>query len=134
MRKLFVLLTALLLPLFAFEMNWEGYNMTILPGSAEYVGDSHYWIIDGARRTESNVFMVFAEWQPYDCGEFTQSYYSIDNPNVVSGTTSLFYHYNWGWGSGNGNGWYYSGVTQPTNSSWNFKYGRENLFIYPQEN
>lgn len=49
MRKLFVLLTALLLPLFAFEMNWEGYNMTILPGSAEYIGDSHYWVADGGR-------------------------------------------------------------------------------------
>ena len=121
MRKFFVLLTALLLPLFAFEMNWEGYNMTILAGSAEYVGDSHSWIIDGARRTESNVFMVFAEWQPYDCGEFTQSYYSIDNPNVVSGTTSLFYHYNWGWG-GLDDGWY-------AFNSNHYPYSRQNFFI-----
>lgn len=96
-------------------------NLSILPGSAEYIGDSHYWVADGARVTESDVFMVFAEWQPYDCGEFTQSYYSIDNPNVVSGTTSLFYHYNWGWG-GLDDGWY-------AFNSNHYPYSRQNFFI-----
>ena len=96
-------------------------NLSFLPGSAEYIGNSHYWVADGARRTESNVFMVFAEWQPYDCGEFTQSYYSIDNPNVVSGTTSLFYHYNWGWG-GSDDGWY-------AFNSNDYPYSRQNFFI-----
>jgi len=80
-------------------------NSTDLPGSLEYIGNSHYWVVDGVRKTESDIFMVFAEWQPNDCGEFTQSYYSIDNPNVVSGVTTLYYHYNIGWGDGY-DGWF----------------------------
>ena len=96
-------------------------NLSILPGSAEYIGNSHYWVADGARVTESDVFMVFAEWQPYDCGEFTQSYYSIDDPYILSGVTSLYYHYNWGWG-GIDDGWY-------AFNSNNYPYSRQNFLI-----
>ena len=96
-------------------------NLSILPGSAEYIGNSHYWVADGARRTESNVFMVFAEWQPNDCGEFTQSYYSIDDPLIISGTSSLFYYYNWGWG-GVDDGWY-------AFNSNHYPYSRQNFLI-----
>lgn len=102
-----------------------GHNSTSvdLPGAMEYIGNSHYWVVDGAKRIESNVFMVFAEWQPYDCGEFTISHYSVDNPNILSGTTSLYYYYNMGWG-GEDDGWYaFNGPP--------YKYVRQNFFISP---
>ena len=95
-------------------------NSTNLPGSLEYIGNSHFWVVDGVRSVESDVFMVFAEWQPNDCGEFTQSYYSIDNPNILSGVTTLYYHYNYGWGYGH-NAWYVY--------NYDYKYLRQNYFI-----
>ena len=67
--------------------------------------------------------MVFAEWQPYDCGEFTIPHYSVDNPDILSGTASLYYHYNMGWG-GEDDGWYaFNGPP--------YKYVRQNFFISP---
>ena len=97
-----------------------------LPGSLEYVGNSHYWVVDGVRSVETNVFMVFAEWQPNDCGEFTISHYSIDNPNVLSGISYLYYHYNYGWESGH-NAWYAFNHDYPP-------YVRQNFFISPSVN
>ena len=98
-------------------------NSTDLPGSLEYVGKSHYWVVDGVRKTESDIFMVFAEWQPNDCGEFTQSYYSIVDPNILSGVTTLYYHYNFGWGYGYDDWYVYN---------YDYKYLRQNYLISPQ--
>lgn len=96
-------------------------DLSFLPGSAQYIDSAHYWVVDGAKIIESDIFMVFAEWQPYDCGEFTQSYYSIDDPNIVSGVSSLYYHYNWGDGSED-NTWY-------AFNSNHYPYSRQNFFI-----
>lgn len=98
-------------------------NLSALPGSAEYIGNSHYWVIDGAKSIETDVFMVFAEWQPYDCGEFTISYNSIDNPDIISGASYLYYHCNWGSG--------YEDSTWYAFDSNNYKYSRQNFFISP---
>lgn len=96
-------------------------NLSFLPGSAQYIDSAHYWVVDGAKIIESDIFMVFAEWQPNDCGEFTQSYYSIDDPNIVSGVSSLYCHYNWGDGSED-NIWY-------AFNSNHYPYSRQNYFI-----
>lgn len=96
-------------------------NLNALPGSLAYVGSSHYWVADGARRIDDDVVQVFAEWQPYDCGSFTNSYYSVDNPDVLRGFSSLYYHYNWGWGSGY-DGWY-------AFNSNDYPYSRQSFYI-----
>lgn len=96
-------------------------NYSYLPGSLEYIEDAHYWVIDGAKCVETNVFMVFAEWQPYDCEEFTISYNSIDNPDVISGISYLYYHYNWGWGNED-SAWY-------AFDDDNYQYSRQNYLI-----
>ncbi len=96
-----------------------------LPGSLEYVGNSHYWVVEGVRSVKTDVFMVFAEWQPYDCGDFTISHYSIDNPNIISGVSYLYYYNNYGWGYGH-NAWYAFNHDYP--------YVRQNFFISPSYN
>lgn len=96
-------------------------NYSFLPGSLEYIDDAHYWVIDGAKCVETNVFMVFAEWQPYDCGEFTISYNSIDNPDTISGTSYTYYHCNWGWGADDTT-WYIL-------SNTSYQYSRKNYLI-----
>lgn len=95
-------------------------NSTNLPGDAEYVGNSHYWVVDGVQSVDTDVFMVFAEWQPNDSGQFTQSHYSIDNPDVISGISYLYYHYNMGWGGIN-DGWY--------GFNYDYPYLRQNFLI-----
>lgn len=96
-------------------------NLDVLPGSLAYVGNSHYWVADGARHVDDNVVQVFAEWQPYDSGSFTNSYYSIDDPDVLGGTSYLYYHYNWGWGNGY-DGWY-------AFNSNDYSYSRQSFYI-----
>ena len=56
-----------------------------------------------------------------DCEEFTISYNSIDNPDVISGISYLYYHYNWGWGNED-SAWY-------AYDDDNYQYSRQNYLI-----
>jgi len=97
-------------------------NTSIVPGNLAYIGNSHYWVVDGVESIDSNVFMCFAEWQPYDSGHFSQSYYSIDSPYVASGSSYLYYHCNWGKLSRSENAWYAFNYNQ-------YLYSRQNFLI-----
>lgn len=80
-------------------------NQEFLPSSLEYVGNSHYWVCDGARETTTGVLEVFTELQPGGNGIFTSGWGSINNPEVRGGVSQSFYRMNWGWGSPDNN-WY----------------------------
>lgn len=97
-------------------------NTSIVPGNLAYIGNSHYWVVDGVESIDSNVFMCFAEWQPYDSGHFSQSYYSIDSPYVASGSSYLYYHCNWGKLSRSENAWYAFNYNQ-------YLYSRQNFLV-----
>lgn len=100
-------------------------NTSILPGDLAYIGNSHYWVVDGANKFDHEVAMFFAEWQPYDSGQFTDSYYSIDSPYTVRGFSSLYFHHNWA-NRDYTDGWY-------AVNEGNFMYSRQNFFLSPSQ-
>ncbi len=100
-----------------------GVDHEFLPGDTQYIGrNSHYWVCDGGREVGTAGMYAFAEWQPYDCGSFTASYYSIDNPYVLDGGPTTFYcHMNWGYEYPD-NTWYlYDNI--------DYRYSRQNYLI-----
>ncbi|MBO4597773.1 MAG: Spi family protease inhibitor [Bacteroidaceae bacterium] len=90
---------------------------------AKYIGNSHYWVCDGLKRTTTNVLEYYTEWQIDGKGEFTPGWYSLEKPgrnvSLVYGTE----HMNWGW-NGNHDGWY-SDANSPNG---NYKHSRKNYY------
>ena len=114
-------------------------NVSFLPGSLAYIGDSHYWICDGMKRTTQGKLYIFTEWQPNGNGNFVSGWGTIDNPDTYGGVVYTYSHMNWGWG-GKCDGWF-SNTTKPSgayqydhpnmsnSSNYNFKYARKNFYI-----
>lgn len=94
-------------------------NLSFLPGALQYIGDSHYWICDGADETTFNVLFLFTEWQPYGKGQFVPGWNSIDDPYTFGGSVGYeYFHINWGWG-GSSNGWF-GDVSNSKNGSYDY--------------
>jgi hypothetical protein len=73
-------------------------NNIPLPSPLNYIGNSHYWVCDGARRLTTNQMEYYTEWQPNGNGVFTTGWHSINSPGLLGGIVYLYFHMNWGWG------------------------------------
>lgn len=109
-------------PVIMLGNDWD---MSILPGSLEYLGKSHYWICDGIKKTTMKRLYVFTEWQPNSDGIFVPGWYSKDNPDVQGGSVYLKFHMNWGWG-GSCDGWYSGDVINTTTGEYDYNYNGYN--------
>jgi hypothetical protein len=96
-------------------------NFSVLPGSLSYIGNSHYWVCDGANERTENKLQLFTEWQPYGNGTFVPGWYSIDRPYEFGGSSYLYLHMNWGW-YGYCNGWF---IFNETNSGNAYSYDNQ---------
>lgn len=92
--------------------------------------DGHAWVCDGATYWEEK-YGYKINWITLKNGEYV---YETDNIIYNKNEIPLIrLHHNWGNGPFTGNGWYYSDVTQAEGSSYDFKYGRKNFFITPND-
>jgi len=98
-----------------------------LPDPLSYIGNSHYWVCDGARTLLTNRIEYFTEWQPYGNGVFTTGWNTINSPGLLGGIGYLYFHMNWGWSNGKNNGWFALGDVNTGDG--NYKYSRKNLYI-----
>ena len=117
-------------------------NVSFLPSSLGYIGDSHYWICDGMngmRRMTQRKLYIFTEWQPYGNGNFVPGWGTFDIPNDYGGVSYSYSHMNWGW-NGACNGWFsndtspgsgidYDNPKMNNSESSNFKHRRMNFYI-----
>lgn len=101
-------------------------NLSLLPGSLEYIGNSHYWVCDGARKITTGQIKYFTEWQPNGNGVFTPGSYSINSPGVQGGISYLYFSMNWGW-NGNFDGWFAFNDVKTDNG--NYQYVRQDFYI-----
>lgn len=101
-------------------------NLSILPGSLEYIGNSHYWVCDGARRITTNQMEYFTEWQPNGNGVFTLGWNSMNSPGLLGGSVYLYFHMNWGWG-GKNDGWF--AFADVNSGNGNYQHSRKNFYI-----
>lgn len=103
-------------------------NLSWIPGepNLEYIGNSHYWICDGALTITPNILEYFTEWQPYGNGTFVNGWYTANNPGRLQSSTFVYYHMNWGW-KGNNDGWY--GFNDVNSGNGNFEHSRVNFYI-----
>lgn len=101
-------------------------NNVPLPGSLAYIGNSHYWVCDGAKQRVENELNFYTEWQPNGTGDFIPGWYSMRTPGVEGGVWYLHFHMNWGWG-GTNDGWF--GFNNVDSGNGNFKYARQDFYI-----
>ncbi|MFV0311012.1 MAG: C10 family peptidase [Dysgonomonas sp.] len=107
-------------------MGGNATNLSFLPGSLEYIGNSHYWICDGARRLTTNQIEYFTEWQPNGNGVFTPGWNSINSPGLLGGIVYLYFHMNWGWG-GKNDAWF--AFNDVNSGNGNYQHSRQNFYI-----
>lgn len=98
-----------------------------LPGPLNYIGNSHYWVCDGANRITTGQMLYFTEWQPNGNGVFTTGWYTMNSPGVLGGIGYLYFHMNWGWGPNSCDGWF--AFNSVNSGNGNFKYARQNFYI-----
>lgn len=102
-------------------------NNVPLPNPLNYIGDSHYWVCDGAREITMGQLQYFTEWQRNGNGVFTTGWHSMGSPGVLGGIGYLYFYMNWGWSNTNHNGWF---VFNDVNSgNGNYKYARQDFYI-----
>ena len=101
-------------------------NNVPLPNPLNYIGDSHYWVCEGAKETTDPGIRFFTGNQPYGAGTFTQGLYSYSSPGTLGGAVYLSFYMNWGWG-GSYDGWFASNNVNSGNG--NFQYSRQNIYI-----
>jgi len=101
-------------------------NNVPLPSPLNYIGNSHYWVCDGARAITTGQMLYFTEWQPDGNGIFTTGWNTMDSPGVLGGIGYLYFHMNWGWG-GNQDGWF--AFNDINSGNGNFKYARQDFYI-----
>jgi hypothetical protein len=97
-----------------------------LVGDLDYIGNSHYWVCDGARAITPGQMQYFTEWQPNGNGVFTTGWNTMDSPGVLGGIGYLYFHMNWGWG-GNHDGWF--AFNNVNSGNGNYQYARQNFYI-----
>lgn len=100
-------------------------NLSFLIGALQYIGSSHYWICDGARTQDVNVFFFLTEWQPEGNGTFTKGWGSVEVPEERRGVRNSWFHMNWG--HGDNNGWY--GINVVNESGKTYSHSRKNYYI-----
>lgn len=76
-----------------------------LPSPLDYIGQSHYWVCEGALERLTNQVLYFTEWQPNGSGTFVTGWNTINNPGILGGIHYLYFYMNWGWG-GKHDGWF----------------------------
>lgn len=104
-------------------------NNIPLPNPLNYIGNSHYWVCDGARRITTGQMLYFTEWQPYGNEVFTTGWNTMNSPGILGGIRYLYFHMNWGWG-GNHNGWF--AFNNINSGNGNYKYARKDFYISKQ--
>jgi hypothetical protein len=98
-------------------------NASNLPA---YIGNSHYWVCDGAKRLTTNQMYYYTLWQPNGEGTFTTGWGTLNQPEVLGGVIYLYFSMNWGWG-GKNDGWFaYNDVDS---GEGNFKHSRKDYYI-----
>jgi hypothetical protein len=102
-------------------------NNIPLPSPLNYIGQSHYWVCDGARSIITGRLQYFTEWQPNGNEVFTTGWYSMNSPGISGGIGYLYFHMNWGWGNNGNNAWFAFGNVN--SGKGNFKYARQNFYI-----
>ena len=101
-------------------------NNVPLPDPLNFIGESHYWVCDGARKITTGQMLYFTEWQPYGNGVFTTGWNTMNSPGVLGGIVYLYFHMNWGWG-GSHDGWF--AFNDVNSGNGNFKYARQDFYI-----
>ncbi len=102
-------------------------DLSFLPSPLKYLGNSHYWVCHGVKRLITGRVLVFAEWQPYDKGNFVSGWHSLENPDILGGVITPYFYMNWGGKNGKINGWYLSDNTNIP--SGNYKHSRKVFYI-----
>lgn len=97
-----------------------------LPSPLNYLGDSHYWVCDGARRITTGQMQYFTIWQPNGNGTFTPGWYSLEFPDLLGGMVYLYFHMNWGWG-GSHDGWF--AFNNVNSGNGDFEHARQDFYI-----
>jgi len=119
-------------PVIMFGNSWN----VPLPSPADMIGNSHYWVCDGARRITTDQIQYFTEWQPNGNGVFTTGWNTMSSPAVLGGIGYLYFHMNWGWGNkknntneknNNRNGWF--AFNNVNSGGGVFQYAREDFYI-----
>lgn len=88
-----------------------------------FTWDGHAWVCEGVKMYDNRID-YFVEFQ------LNNGTYSRELNRTSGGSIVEYFYLNWGWG-GKANGWYLS--TNDTNPEGdNFKYDRQNLYIYPR--
>ena len=90
--------------------------------------DGHAWVCDGASYEEER-YAYRINWITMKNGEYVYETDGIDYNNW--GTPFIEFHYNWGWENGLANGWYIGNNVKPNNIDYDFKVGRNDIFMYP---
>ncbi len=88
-------------------------------------GSGHTWVCDGVSHSY-NYMSYFIDFYVNNNYSSIENVPSIENPNIVNGVSTLYFHMNWGWGQSY-NAWYVSNdVASP---GGNFQYWRKNIYI-----
>lgn len=98
-----------------------------LPSPLNYIGNSHYWVCDGAHSITTDQIQYFTEWQPNGNGIFTKGWDSMNSPGLLGGIGYLYFHMNWGWKNGANNGWF--AFADVNSGNGNFKHARQDFYI-----
>ena len=101
-------------------------NNVPLPSPLNFIGQSHYWVCDGAREITTGRMQYFTEWQSGGNGVFSTGWGTVDSPEILGGLVYLYYHINWGWG-GSHDGWF--AFNDVNSGNGNFKYARQDFII-----
>lgn len=92
-----------------------------------YLGDSHYWVCDGAKEYDHNLVYFMDLINTSNNTYYNHPYvYSPSNPFSTDITYVLNFHMNWGWG-GKYDGWFLNHNANP--GDHNYKYGRKDYYI-----
>ena len=96
-----------------------------LPNPLSYIGESHYWVCDGAKYVEYKISYFLEFINPYTYTYYSHpNVYTPSNPFVATQYKYLYFHMNWGWG-GSRDGWF----TNVNSGNGNFQYGRQDYYI-----
>lgn len=97
-----------------------------LPSPLNYIGNSHYWVCEGAHKRIANRMLYFTEWQPNGKGEFVIGWNTIDVPGLLGGVSYLSFYMNWGW-EGKNDGWF--AFNNVNSGNGDYEHSRKDFYI-----
>jgi len=104
-----------------------------LPSPLNYLGNSHYWVCDGAKETGCNIIYFMEFINTSTCTYYSHpNLYTMSNPCTSEQSKYLYFHMNWGWSPDPNTGAYKDGwfLGDGVNSgNGNFQYGRQDFYI-----